>query len=303
MAVIVSCQCGKKLRVKEELAGKRVRCPGCAAVVMVPAADEPVEVEKERARPAAPPQRAARAPARPEPEEDDEAPRGEAEEGDEARSFWTQGGKLLALSDEAIYVARLDEKQMRKARAALKQGTPVAEVLEEPDTVIPFEAVKKVEGNLYHEFIEVTWREAKASEDTETTIWSDTKEDRDEFVAELRQRLGPDWKREVKEFGRLRAAVAPLIVVGFFSFGTFCFYMAGAHPEDDKSGSGGKTVRTNIIGAIFVWVYNLLGPIAVAVLGGLCILAGVAWLVARLIKPPIMLTLTPKEAPRRKKRR
>jgi len=35
--ITFKCDCGKMLRVKEEVAGKRVRCPACKAVVQVPA--------------------------------------------------------------------------------------------------------------------------------------------------------------------------------------------------------------------------------------------------------------------------
>jgi hypothetical protein len=46
MPMVVSCSCGKQLRVKDELAGKKVRCPGCQAILSVPAsapaAAEPV---------------------------------------------------------------------------------------------------------------------------------------------------------------------------------------------------------------------------------------------------------------------
>ena len=31
------CKCGKRLKVRDELAGKRVRCPGCGQPVAVPA--------------------------------------------------------------------------------------------------------------------------------------------------------------------------------------------------------------------------------------------------------------------------
>lgn len=37
MPISLSCECGRALRVKEELAGKKVRCPECKAAVAVPA--------------------------------------------------------------------------------------------------------------------------------------------------------------------------------------------------------------------------------------------------------------------------
>lgn len=36
MAIAVRCKCGKKLKLKDEFAGRKVRCPGCKEVVAVP---------------------------------------------------------------------------------------------------------------------------------------------------------------------------------------------------------------------------------------------------------------------------
>lgn len=43
MSISVECACGKRLKVKDEFAGKKIRCPGCDAVLRVPAADDPDE--------------------------------------------------------------------------------------------------------------------------------------------------------------------------------------------------------------------------------------------------------------------
>lgn len=36
MSLVAKCSCGKTLQVKPELAGKRVRCPACQGVVVIP---------------------------------------------------------------------------------------------------------------------------------------------------------------------------------------------------------------------------------------------------------------------------
>ncbi len=36
MAITVTCQCGKKLGVKDDMAGKKVKCPACQSVLTVP---------------------------------------------------------------------------------------------------------------------------------------------------------------------------------------------------------------------------------------------------------------------------
>jgi hypothetical protein len=40
MAISLICECGKKLAVKEELAGKKVRCPACESLLTVPAVSD-----------------------------------------------------------------------------------------------------------------------------------------------------------------------------------------------------------------------------------------------------------------------
>ncbi len=39
MPISVVCECGKRLKVKDEAAGKRIRCPGCGTVLEVPSAE------------------------------------------------------------------------------------------------------------------------------------------------------------------------------------------------------------------------------------------------------------------------
>lgn len=45
MPIQISCSCGKTLRVKDELAGKKVRCPKCQTVLTAPPLDAPKEEE------------------------------------------------------------------------------------------------------------------------------------------------------------------------------------------------------------------------------------------------------------------
>ncbi len=40
MAILVPCVCGKKLSVKDEFAGRKVKCPACQKSLLVPAAEE-----------------------------------------------------------------------------------------------------------------------------------------------------------------------------------------------------------------------------------------------------------------------
>lgn len=53
MPIAVKCGCGKQLRVKDELAGKAIKCPGCANVVKVPAKAEGAPAAAAGSKPAA----------------------------------------------------------------------------------------------------------------------------------------------------------------------------------------------------------------------------------------------------------
>src|SRR5262249_35582713 len=66
MPMVITCECGKPLQVREELAGKRVRCPVCQKILTVPEApraaadDVAYRVQPAPSRPAEPRVRRAR---------------------------------------------------------------------------------------------------------------------------------------------------------------------------------------------------------------------------------------------------
>ena len=65
MPISVSCDCGARLKVRDEAAGKRVKCPKCQAAIQVPQAESPPEPELQIVdEPAAPPEPAAAPPSR-----------------------------------------------------------------------------------------------------------------------------------------------------------------------------------------------------------------------------------------------
>jgi hypothetical protein len=47
MAIQVDCACGKKLQARDELLGKRVKCPGCGGIVTVESILDAIPVESE----------------------------------------------------------------------------------------------------------------------------------------------------------------------------------------------------------------------------------------------------------------
>jgi hypothetical protein len=49
--ILVACECGKTLRVKDELEGKRIRCPDCQSTLTVPAPDVAIAPKPKSAAP------------------------------------------------------------------------------------------------------------------------------------------------------------------------------------------------------------------------------------------------------------
>lgn len=47
MPIRLKCSCGRSLQVKDEFAGRKVRCPSCASVLKIPLPDESEDAEDE----------------------------------------------------------------------------------------------------------------------------------------------------------------------------------------------------------------------------------------------------------------
>ena len=52
MSILVTCDCGRSVRVKDESAGRKFRCPACTAIVAVPRPDDIRAVKNEAYSPA-----------------------------------------------------------------------------------------------------------------------------------------------------------------------------------------------------------------------------------------------------------
>src|SRR5688500_14763718 len=66
MPIIVTCECGRQLRARDELAGRRAKCPGCGMLLLVePPVLEPAEDDLVEADAAPPPLPAQPIPAQP----------------------------------------------------------------------------------------------------------------------------------------------------------------------------------------------------------------------------------------------
>ena len=154
-------------------------------------------------------------------------------------------------------------------------------------TNLSYAAIKKVSTNLHGDALNVTWRDE--TRDRFTNIGLKDGAVRDQAWEKLRRRLGPAFQFSDVQFGVVRAALAPLVTVAVFAFITWALYMAatGLAEGEDADTSG----RNAALKAVTVLVLDLLGPTGVVIVGGLITAIAVAWGVARIRKPPRMLTL------------
>jgi hypothetical protein len=118
MPITFNCACGKTLRVKDELAGKRVKCPACDAVAAVPAAEPQFEVVEEPppkpvSRPLA---RPAAKPAAVDDEDDEPRPKAKAKRDDEGYDLEDEDDKPAKKSAAKWKRDEDDEDRPKKKR-------------------------------------------------------------------------------------------------------------------------------------------------------------------------------------------
>ena len=110
MPITLNCPCGKTLRVADEHAGKRVKCPICHAVIEPPEPEPVFEVVDEPAtRPVAAPPAA--------------KPRADDEDEDEGGSYAMEAAEKMPDRPEPVFRSRADEddeddKQPRRRSGA-----------------------------------------------------------------------------------------------------------------------------------------------------------------------------------------
>jgi len=251
MPIITPCACGKKLRTKDEFAGKRIKCPACGTILTVLASvdDRPLQdaFDEEQDTVELSAEQTRNLPPAKEP-------------------FWINprgSDNLIALTDTALYVASLDDRGLTAAQAALEKGEAVWKVLKEAKTIIAFDEIERVESDLQESAMEIAWKKDKSGRQLRSKIaCADTKA-RDEIMDVLHERLGKGWRMQETEQSRLRAAALPLAACAILLLlGVYEVFFFGGMP----------------------WL-----PVVILIPATFVICA--AWLVARVHTPPVLLTI------------
>ena len=320
MPTVVSCSCGKKLNVRDELIGKKVKCPACGGVLtvaaevsVISAADVVEDDDAPPARKPAPPGKPP--PGKPPPVPGKSAPGGPPPrpskepraEDDEDRApaksgaaVWRclSGGqsRLLCLTDEGILFADVDKKTMKRIEADLADGQSPQEAFGDDPGFIPWGSVTLIDSNLKQDNFNVNF--THTSGDSSQMFRFEDKRERTDALKWMRDNLAPEFDYSRRALNSFQATFQPLIVIGIMIlvFGFLTWLAWGLQQPRE----GGGRVRTNIWGLLVAYTVGWLGPLWTGVLGGVCILGCVAWMGVRIADPPIEVKIKPKSEKKRK---
>jgi hypothetical protein len=198
--------------------------------------------------------------------------------------------RLLVVSDDAAYVSNPDKEKLADIASKIREGSPIKSVVPDADE-IRYAAVSSIKANRFRDDLNIYHQQVGKTRMRNITFKDAAR--RDAALQALERRLAPRFTRAEVQYGVVRAALAPLLTTSALAALTYVSYMAAggvaAGEAVDIHGRGRASKR------MFAWALELLGPTGVAVVGGLIVLGCIGWLVARVKKPPLMVTLTPRK--------
>ena len=283
MPIQIACPCGKSLHVRDELSGKKIKCPACGGVLAVgeqtsaPAKSPPVAAVQ-----SAPPKQPASAAPKTEP------PPGQLPSYWECQRDFTHG--LLVVTDDALWFNKLADKDLKRAKKSFDEGENPEDVFQDDSTQFQL-AYSEMQGiNFNKKLAQMEVEYSGKEEKQTTTFYFGDHGLRDEAFKELRRRLGADWKHQRRDLNRFQATFAPLTVLGLLIL-VFGFFVFLAWAFQQPTEGGGRVVRTTIWGLIVAYTVGWLGPLWTGIIGGVGVVITIAWMVLRIADPPIEITL------------
>lgn len=192
---------------------------------------------------------------------------------------------IAVLMERSIYVAHEDKTPWSVVLDKLRRGEhPELRV----DDYVPLASIKSLEvrGGTPAE-VRVAF--SAGGRRKATYLFFQTPEQRDDFLERLESALGVPLRREKRAWSRPRAALLPAILLGvgvLVAGGLACLsdnlIDHPRRPPRGKADLGGPF-------EFLIWA----GPLRVALVGAIPCLAALAWLLKRMVRPPIEDTLIP----------
>jgi hypothetical protein len=261
MAIAILCPCGKRLRVRDELKGKRVRCSACQRSLEVPGDELPVAAVTE-------PRVAPKKERKPEP----------------AARAWLvehlESENIVVLTREALFIAKVADEYRRPVAKAVEEGADPRGLLGDSFRCVLLSDLAEVEMDRNAPRLAACLtikfhREGRVR--TLTVFW--VKEVCAEVFAALKERLGRDWRLEERQLSRQEVMRNDLIMHSIL-FGVMVLCLVLYELVLDPTAS--PTLR-KVVG----WTGIVVACLSVILLG---------FSARSLIKPPLLATLRPKRA-------
>jgi hypothetical protein len=317
MPLLVECKCGKKLKVRDEHAGKKVKCPTCGATLVAPtptpAVEEPVEllemIEEDKAPRAVPASTAVKTspPAwenqeeagaaawdakkkSASPRKKDEDEEEVADDDEEPTPYWLFPGTLstevMALTPEGIYFVSLKGDALKRAEKLMKNCTHAAEALGEKAVYFPWEWITSIESNKRLCAFSIHYNNGEAM--LSKVLTPAAHATRDEIMEEITEYLAPTWVMTVNKLTPVTATILPLVCITIDVLVTVGLAILAHYLVDAGEFRGWGR------GAAVAALLNLLGwmgPIWTGVVGFVIALLLGVWLLVRVAFPPIEMSV------------
>jgi hypothetical protein len=190
--------------------------------------------------------------------------------------------RLVVLSDAGLSATNPDKSLLTSATPEQLALTVLPNQVQ-----IPWSSIVKVRSNRHRDDINVTFK-GSSREELKNIGFKDAAS-RDTALRVIHKRLGPQFRWREEQYGIARAAGAPLITGALMSAFTYVSAMAATGlANGEQADVHGRNRATK---AMFVWALDLVGPTGVWIVGGLAVVGCVLWMVSRVKRPPLMVTI------------
>jgi hypothetical protein len=202
--------------------------------------------------------------------------------------------KLVVLDTAGIITAGPNEKELQQIQAQLRQGQPLTKIPGSDVKGIPMETI--VEAKAFQHTRSLSIRSKPKDKSQSTTILFDDAASRDDFFHALRTKLEPAFQYELRKYTSMQVLLSTSFVMLLAGVLTYVFYAFAVAVQTGATGlPRGGSGLTKMIALVVYTLAKTIGPIGIAIIGGLIILLSFIWMVRSMQKPPVLMTLTKQE--------
>jgi hypothetical protein len=203
----------------------------------------------------------------------------------------TLADKLVVLDTAGIITAKPSEEELQQIQAQVRHGQPLTDIPGNDVKGIPMETIVKAEAFQHTRSLAIRSKPKDKSENN--TIFFDDAASRDDFFHALRAKLEPAFQYELKKYTPFQVMFSTTLFMVLVGFVTIFLYTFAVAVQTGATGMPrGGSALTKIIALIAYTLAKTLGPIGIAVIGGLIILLCIYWMVRSMKKPPVLMILT-----------